>query len=225
MINITNLRTIRLMEFYQVMSSVQTFLAQANLQNPKLQALITEFDTQFAALDQALKPLSKSEFTEQISELDALRDRYFMGLYSHAKVFATHPEEAQQKAAKALILVIEKYGKNIQSKPLQEETGILSNLLEDLSQSPYAEAVQTMGATAWTTAIAAANNQLISLYNQRTEQKGAIEIGRSKQARKEMQEVFKQLVQTINALIVIEGDTEYQNLVNNINTTIKQALL
>ncbi|MRM83920.1 DUF6261 family protein [Riemerella anatipestifer] len=225
MIKELSLSKVRLMAFYQVMSNIKSLLEQENLQTLQLQALKTEFDEKLSALDEALKPLAKSNFTEELQKEDETRDTLLVGLQMHCRAFLNFPNEAKSKAAKSLLLVIEKYGKNLPNKPLQEETGIITNLLDDFAQSPHKEALQTIGATEWTTALVASNQKFATLYNSRNQERGAIEIGKSKQTRQAMQEVFSRLIKTINALALIHGETPYTNLANNLNETIKKARL
>ncbi|SDE54163.1 DUF6261 family protein [Riemerella columbipharyngis] len=225
MIKELSLSKVRLMEFYQVMKSVKTFLEQENLETLQLQNIKTEFDDKLTALDEALKPLTKSTFTEALQKEDETRDTLLVGLQMHCRAFVNFPNEAKSKAAKSLLLAVEKYGKNIQSKALQEETGIITNLLEDFAQSPYKEELKTIGATEWITALTASNQKFTELYNSRNQERGAIEVGKSKKTRKEMNQVFSRLVKTINALALINGETGYTNLANNLNETIRKAKL
>ena len=66
---------------------VETFLEKENLEELGLSQLKYEFDEKFRALEEAVKPLRKSEHTHKIKELDNKRDIYLMGFISHCKVF------------------------------------------------------------------------------------------------------------------------------------------
>ncbi|QAR30933.1 hemagglutinin [Ornithobacterium rhinotracheale] len=220
-----SLQRVRMMEFFQLMSDLKTFLDKENAESLKIQAVKTNFEQKLVALDQALKPLAKSSFTQEIQELDEQRDHYLSGLILHCKAYSLSPTPAQREHAQKLMLEIEKYGKRIQHKPLQEESGIIVNLLGDLATPAIDTALKGIGASFWVDAIKTTNNALVQRYNQRTEERGAISLGKAKQARQQMTEAFTQLVKTLNALALIHGEEAYQNLANNFNERIKKALL
>lgn len=223
MIKKFNLRDIRVMAFFQSMTNIKSFLEKENLQTLGLEQAKKVFDEKYAAFDEALKPLRKSELTAKIHELDAQRDEAIVGLLAHARAFATFPNEVKSTAAKHILAHIEKYGKNIQNKPIQEETGIIINLLQDFSDSELSQAISTIGATEWITKMRTANEALVQTHNSRTEEKGAIETGKTKSTRTELAEAFKTIVKTINALSFINGEGIYRNLANAINEEIKNA--
>lgn len=223
MIKRFDLSRVRLMEFFQVMTNIKAFLEKENLKTLGLEKAKKSFDEKYTAFDEALKPLKKSELTAKIHELDSQRDEALVGLSAHARAFTTFPDVAKSTAAKQIIAHIEKYGKNLQSKPLQEETGIIINLLQDLATAEMNQALTTIGATEWVTKMRTANESFAQMHNDRTEANGAVEVGKSKQTRQALQEAFKQVVKTINALSFVNGEEPYRNLANAINEEMKNA--
>lgn len=224
MVKELSLSKVRLMEFFQVMTNIKVFLEKENLDTLGLEKVKKAFDEKYTAFDEALKPIKKSEFTVEIHRLDAERDDALLGLLAHCRAFITFPNEAKSNAAKQILAQIEKYGKNIQIKPLQEETGIIINLLQDLSTSEMSQSLTTIGATEWITKMRTANDTLMQMYNSRTEEKGgAIEVGKSKKTRQELEEAFRNIVKTINALAFVNGEAPYRNLANALNEEVKRA--
>ena len=223
MITKSNLKNIRIMAFVQVMNNVKSFLAKENLETLNLMALATVFNAQLSALEEAIKPLRKNENTAKIKQLDHKRDTLLMGFIKYCRLFQTFPEEASSQAAKKLIIIIEKYGKNPQKQGLREETAIIRNLLADLEVIDLAQAVTTIGATKWLEHLKTTNAELEKLHTERTEEQSAIEVGKTKAEREKMQEAFDQLVIAINGLSLINGKEKYQNLINAINLEIKEV--
>lgn len=223
MIKKFDLSRVRLMEFFQVMTNIKVFLEKENLKTLGLEKAKKVFDEKYTAFDEALKPLKKSDLTAKIHELDSQRDEALVGLSAHARAFTNFPDPAKSSVAKKILAHIEKYGKNLQNKPLQEETGIIINLLQDLSVSEMTQALTTIGATEWITKMQTANEALAQMHNDRTEANGAVEVGKSKQTRQELQEAFKQIVKTINALSFVNGEEPYRNIANAINEEMKNA--
>ena len=75
----------RVMEFYQAMSNVKTFLAKENLQTLQLEKVAKTFNEKFTAFDEALTPVRKSDLTQKIQELDTQRDNLLSGFSAHLK--------------------------------------------------------------------------------------------------------------------------------------------
>ena len=157
--------------------------------------------------------------------MDTQRDNLLSGFSAHLKAFQYFPEEASREAAKRLLTLLEKFGKNIQDRPLQEETAIITNLLQDIAQPQSVQDLKKIGAAAWIDALKVANTTLEQHHNSRTEQQSTIEAGRTKATRQELAEAFRNLVQTINALALINGKEPYTNLANAINQVVKNTNL
>lgn len=224
MINRTDLRKVRQMEYFQVMATIKRFLEAENLTELGLESLKPDFDTALDELDKALKGMKKSEYTEVISELDHKRDMFLVGFIEQCNLYLDFPVEEVAQAAKKILPVIEKYGKNPQTRPLQEETGIIVNLLQDLETSDLKQAVEKMRAKEWIDALRDTNDKFIVAYERRIEEQGGSETGKAKEKREEMQKVFVKLCKRINALSEINGVATYKNIINNINETVKKAL-
>ncbi|GIZ16167.1 DUF6261 family protein [Capnocytophaga catalasegens] len=223
MIQVFDLKEIRLMEFFQVMQNVKSFLEQHDMSNLGLTEAKITFDQKLLALEQTIKPLQKSPHTQSIQDLDAKRDALLVGFLAHCRAFTTFPEQEKSKAAQKLLATIEKYGKNIHNKPLQEETAIIYNLLKDFEETSHQQAITAIGAEKWIQDLTKVNQEFAQLHNTRTQEQGEIVVGATKQARKELNEAFKHVVKSINALAYINGKDKYQSLANSLNEEIKRA--
>ena len=204
--------------------TITTFLEKENLEELGLSQLKNEFDEKFRALEEAVKPLRKSEHTHKIKELDNKRDIYLMGFISHCKVFINFPEKEKADAAKKLAIVNENYGKNPQKKAIREKTSIIRNLINDVTMSDFFEAVKLIGAEKWIEYLRIANENLASLHTDRTQEQGAIKVGKSKEARVQMQDVFTKLVTAINGLSLVKVENKFTSLINSINEEVKRVL-
>lgn len=223
MISTHNLKKVRLMEFAQVMANVKSFLEKENLTELGLADIKKEFDTKLSAFEESLKPLRKSEHTQKLNDLDNQRDILLIGFINHCKLFVNFPEAEKSEAAKKLVLVNEKYGKSPHRQSFREETAIIRNLAEDLKVPELATAVSTIGASKWIEELVKVNEAFATLHTDRTQEQGAVEVGKTKITRSEMQETFAKLVTLINGLFVVKGATDYQALVNSFNEEIKRV--
>ena len=86
------------------------------------------------------------------------------------------------------------------------------------------EAVKLIGAEKWIEYLRIANENLASLHTDRTQEQGAIKVGKSKEARVQMQDVFTKLVTAINGLSLVKVENKFTSLINSINEEVKRVL-
>lgn len=223
MIKSYNLRRVRLMSFFQNMVNVKNFLESEDLDTLLLKNVSNEFIEHLEAFDKALKPFRKSGLTEVLGQLDEKRDTSLVGFAAHCRLFANFPDEAKAKAAKHLLLIIDKYGNTPQEKPLLEETAIIHNMLQDFNTEEVKIMIAEIGANKWIEDLKAANEEFTQVHNDRTRIDASVIVGQTKDARLRMHNVFYKLVKTINALAFLNGNAPYQKLIDNINLEVKKA--
>lgn len=225
MIKRSDLRDTLMLDFYQIMANVNTHLAQEDLPALKLDTTVSaDFAPAFARMDETLKPLYKSGLTEQILYWDNDRDQMVVGLRSHLKAATRFPDAQIAADAAKLLEVMDNYGKGIQRKPMREETGIITNLLQDYAKPEFAPMVQSTSSAPYIGKLQTSNAELEKVYNDRTRIQAAIEVGIAKEAREALQKAFSKLVKTINAYAFLEGEEPYKRLADNINQEVKQAM-
>lgn len=223
MIKSYNLRQIRMLDFFQVVSNIATHLDRYPLNDLLLEEVSNTLKTALSELDIALKPIKSSTETKKIHELDSRRDRALVGLNAYIKSFIYHYEEAKVTAATKLKNELDKYGKSPQLLPLREETAMITNLIQDLQISENSTLLATIGAEAWISELQSANTEFENLYNSRTQEDATVEVGKSKEARQKTQEALFLLCQTINARILLDGESNYKSLSDEIEFELKRA--
>lgn len=225
MIKKTSLEKLRLMAFVQVMKNVQSFLAkETDLQNLGLAEVKTEFDTAFQSLENAVHLAKKNEHTESILELDNQRDNLLMNFIAHCKLYQTHPETTKSEAAKRSVIQIKAYGNAPQRRAYRDETSIIRNLVEDFSKDPLQADITLIGAKEWLDLLRPINEKFDTLHNNRTLEESEKEVGKTKEARAEMQAKFDRLCKAITAMAFVKGEALYQPLAKAINEEVKNAL-
>ena len=215
MIKKINLNKVRQMEYYQVMATIKKFLEEENLENLGLNTIKEEFDKSFFNLDNSLKGIKKSNHTKDLVQISKKRDLYLTNLIVQCNLFKNHPNEIVAQSAKKIVPIIDKYGKKPHSKPMQEKTGIIVNLLQDIDLIHIRE---------WITALQKENNNFLSIYEERIKEKSTIKVGNAKEMREAMHKTFVKLSKAIEAFSFVRGENEYQHLSNNINETVRKAL-
>ena len=219
-----NLTKLRLMNFYQVMTNVQLFLSQEDLETLKLKDAAKVFDEKYKAFDAAVQPMRGDVDTKELNKLDERRDKALIGLYGHVRVFTGFPEEAKATAAQQLQAVLLKYDKSPQTKPLREETAIVSNVVSDLEVADAKAKLTLIGAEKWLDELKDANKKFEAAYNARTQRNMDL-VGQTKEKRIALDDEYRRLAHTINALATLGGEAPYKRLMSSINADIQQALL
>ena len=219
-----NLTKLRLMNFYQVMTNVQLFLSQEDLETLKLKDAAKVFDEKYKAFDAAVQPMRGDVDTKELNKLDERRDKALIGLYGHVRVFTGFPEEAKATAAQQLQAILLKYDKAPQTKPLREETAIVSNVVSDLEVADAKAKLTLIGADKWLDELKDANKKFEAAYNARTQRNMDL-VGQTKEKRIALDDEYRRLAHTINALATLGGEAPYKRLMSSINADIQQALL
>ena len=226
MIKRSDLRDTLMLDFYQIMANAKAHLEQEDLAALKLSDVVTDdFNPAFLKMDETMKPLYKSGLTEQILQWDAARDQMVVSLRNHLKATTGHPDSTVAAGAGKLLAVMDNYGKGIQRKPMREETGIITNLLQDFAKPEYAPLVQSTSSAAYIANLQESNSEVEKAYNDRTRIQAAIEVGAAKESREALQKAFSKVVKTINAYAFLDGKEPYKRLADNINQEMKQAIL
>ncbi len=186
--------------------------------NEKTAALIAALKAAVAQEDEDLKLSQKSLLTDEIAKADAERDSLYSGYKKAVQGFLNLPVESMAQAAKVLNQHLKDYGISPQMQ-LDRETGMLLNLITDLEGKFKAE-VETLSLTPFVTNLKAANERVRTLTASRTEERMAVPVGALKSSRKASDEAYRALVKMVNALALVEGETDYAPFIDYVNTEI-----
>ena len=147
----------------------------------------------------------------------------FFKFYLITRAHINFPIAEKAQAAELVKRTLDKYGKSIQELGFTEQTGVVINLLQDLTQTPVKEAVNIIGATPWVTILQKTNEQYIETFIQRTEIEATLKTGKTNAARLAMQAALTKMCKLINALALVHGEAAYKKLSDSINEEISSA--
>lgn len=184
----------------------------------KAAAQVAALKAAVAQEDEDLKISQKSLLTDDIAKADAERDALYSGYKKAVAGFLNLPVEAMAQAAKVLNQHIKDYGIDPKMQ-LDRETGLLMNLVTDL-EGKYKSEVATLSLTPFVTNLKAANERVRTLMTERTEDKIDIPVGALKASRKASDDAYRMLVKMVNALALVEGETDYTAFINYVNAEI-----
>lgn len=184
----------------------------------KAATLVAALKTAVEQEDADLKLSQKSLLTDDIAKADAERDALYSSYKKAVASFLNLPVEEMAQAAKVLNQHLKDYAIDPKMQ-LDRETGLLVNLITDLEEK-YASQVSALSLTPFVTNLKAANEKVRTLTASRTEERMGVTVGALKASRKASDEAYRMLVKMVNALAMVEGEEEYSEFIDYVNTEI-----
>ena len=150
---------------------------------PDLVKIITPFDpaalgidaplnalkTQWEKLDPFMKDASGSVLTDDIAELDALRDSDLVGIKSFAKAMLYHRNPAKRAAAERVLAAMDGFDKNIPRQSLAVQTKTVVELVKRFeTEAGLMADLALIGLTEWIAPMKATNTEVGDKYLDRT---------------------------------------------------------
>ena len=128
-----------------------------------------------------------------------------------------YPDADLRAIAEQCKAVFDKYGDPTKLAQT-EESGVLHNLLQDLEALPIAE----INFSVWVEDLKYKEEQFLAAAAQRTEADAARQVGIVKETRTAAEAAYRSLVDTVNALAMINGDAEYATFIDHVNAMIER---
>jgi hypothetical protein len=187
---------------------------------------ITELLNIFAACvdkeDTCYKIVRKSNISMKKEESDKARDAIIIGIKHAIKSGLRHFNDAIREAAQRLKIVFDTYDKPIPitNMPYDAETMAINKLLLELN-GKYAADAQILGIDSWLIELEKRNNAFDDLaknYNEETAEKPVLQLVN---LRKETNVAYHELVAYINALMLIDKETPYEQFASEFNALVK----
>ena len=164
--------------------------------------LTVPFRLKLADLDPALERITKSPYTAQAVEADRDFDSTFTGLSDYAASCRYHYSPEVRQAAENIATVFEHYG-NIGRQAYRQELASSHNLLQELRAR--ANSVAAMNLEPWMAAHEQAAQALAALLDERTGETAKLTGLHVRQVRREMDAIYRQITDRIDAMINING--------------------
>lgn len=188
--------------------------------SPALTAAEDAFDEKFEQFDASLENSKVNPAVAEANELDAQRDTLWRLANSYAKVMAQHPTESVAQSSSKVRDIFVKYGDPTYLAQ-SEETGVLHNLLADIDALESEDKTQS-GIQPWYDKLSSVQAEFEDADSRRAQIAGAKTAGVVKQARKEAEAAYKDLVKVVNALVIINGDEPYSEFIDQVNAQMER---
>ena len=132
------------------------------------------------------------------------------------------PYLAENSAVTNLIQDLEEFDNREEEE--EERPGELSDPasspLDGVSLDNVTNRLQMAGLDRWVARLKEANEKFIVIFTNRNSQQATIVTGATKAARQETDAAYRAVVKRLNALAEVNGETDYLEIINNINRLI-----
>ena len=221
-INTLNVKQLRTEECFGYLK--QVLAETSNLPSEETPAAqttaVNAFETAFDAFDTALKASAVNPATASATNADVERDQSWRGINAYVKAMCNHPTaDIAANAAEAKSL-FDKYG-DPTSLAQTEESGVLHNLLQDLEAFDSSKRT-LLNLDVWITDLKTKEEAFLAAAAARTEADAARQVGIVKETRTAAEAAYRSLVDTVNALAMINGDTAYATFIDHVNAMIER---
>ena len=211
-----DLNQLRNNEHFQFQTEFKYLVAEYKPTTLKIETL---FNNSYLPLyqneDEALQKVMKNSNTEKREEADKQRDATFKGIASMVNAYLNHYDEEVAEAAYRLNILFDTYG-NVATLPLNEETSAIYNLIQDL-RGKYASDAEKVAIPTWINRLDADNAAYEALRKSSLNEDASRTELKMKQTRNEIDVVYRDIVNRLEALVLIEGETDYAEFVKRIN--------
>ena len=181
---------------------------------------VADLKAALAVEDKYFKTSDKNLKTDIIAAADAERDKLCRNYLKTLKALMNMPDETIANSAKALVQMFIDYEFDPDAQ-LDKQTGILLNMVADW-EGKHAQDVTNTNTGKYVELIKAANERVHSLMVERSDEEKEVPVGALKSARKQTDIAYRALVKMVNALIMVNGETDYADFVKFLNYEIKR---
>lgn len=177
--------------------------------------LLPVYETALTAEEAAMQVETGSAYTKTIIESDAYRDQLIHGLDLLIESGQYHYNLDVQESARKAKRIWDQYG-DLRKLPYNEESSAITNRNKELNNN-YASDIATINATEWLSKLDEANNEFINHFGSRANEEAARISGDVRAARNLVDPAFNVIVRQINALVVVNGEANYAEFIDQVN--------
>ncbi len=210
-------------EFLQYLVDVLTIVDKEDLNALLLQPQRDQLQTLTDQIDDLFNRSQASAITQQLIALDDRRDRAIVGIRAYIESYQYHFDPALVTASTALRNDLNRHGNNIPRLSYQEETIVLSKIIEDWSTTTeLTNAVTALNLGNWITELQDANTAFAESYIDRVTETSANPTTTIIGLRIEAITAYRALLAHIQAHATLGTNAIYDELDNQISTLAGQ---
>lgn len=215
-----HLNNFRNNEHVQFQTRFKNLVERLSAKILKIEALFNTYLLLYSQEIEAFDVIRKSDLVQLSEDADDLRDNTFRGMCHILESAHKHFRSEVREAAARLQVVFDYYG-DLANETREGETADMSKFIVEL-KGKYAADVAIVGLTEWVTELKTNNDAFDQLKQNKTTEASVRTQLKMKQERAKVDIAYSNIVAQINALILVEGETNYTVVTNELNALIDE---
>ncbi len=176
---------------------------------------IQAFDQAVTAFDEAYKPNSANTHTMSRKEADNNADTIYTGMRMYIDAMTRFPDDEIETVALQAQKIVEKYG-NLNNMGYSKQYPNLRRILADLQEIELAK----IGLDRWVAALQTAYDDFMSASSDQLAEDAERGVGAVQNERDKAHEAYYTFVRLVNALVIVNGEADFAEFIDTINTLI-----
>lgn len=170
------------------------------------------YQTALQTYDDSLIKLNKSILTSEMEATDKKRDEIQTGILTQARTFTNHFDADKKAAALRLVPLVSKF-KGTTQLSFNDQTGMVENLIQAAESDTYKADFATLGLTDWVAELKKINQKCAELSDARRLESGQRNTPlKVADTRPVFFKAYDALVESLNALALVNGEDKYLEL-------------
>ena len=216
-----NLRDFSNNEHYRYMADFSELVSTYPDSIMGMEVLYGVFQNTLMAEDLALRVEEGSSTSKTLELLGQLRDKAWNAIYLRVKATLLSPFEDEALSARAIERIFHQFG-DVCSMTYSDQSEAVTNFTNNLLLPQNILHVDRIGFSTWVLELKNRNEQFKAVYNERNSEFSGRESDVVKAARTLIDPVYKQLIEKMNASIVLEfAQPETITFASKLNRKIK----
>ena len=185
-----------------------------------LQARNRSFDTSFNRMPMSIH-------TEKVVKLDRLRDKAVMGIFSHLKGQANHPDPLVSEVGRKALAIARAVGtpSYIVALPHSEESKEIRKLLSNLRANLTPDEIARINLQPWLDAVEGTQDDFEAIYGTRSDDKAQkAEIDSATKERGDLEAAIRGFIKYVEAMEITTGAPFWHELGMRIEERIQEVL-
>jgi len=207
-------------EHFNFHAEVNDLIVRFTVEALKIERYYPDFSSALTAEAEALDVVQKSIFTGPIADADHTRDNTILGMEDMVDAALRHFKSDVRDAARRLKIVFDSFD-GITTKPYDQQTAATDVLTGEL-EGKYSSDTAAVGITDWVNELKANNQAVKDLVGERYTDETAKTPLKMKEARKQLDDAYRNVAKLVDCLIFVEGPETYEAFVKELNKRIEK---
>lgn len=217
-LTLNNLRNEEHFQFHTAFRDL--VLIHKNLKS-ETKVLFSVYLTLYGNEKEALIAIRENQVPEDLIFAYNEREHLFRGFIEGVRVSCNHFTVGIRTAARRLMALFNAYV-DMPHRTFDEETEIICSIISDL-RGYYAKDAEFLRLEEWIDELDSRNEYFSEIKNSRYTPETVQLLLNMREARKQADSVYRQIVERVNALVVVDGEANYGGFVNDLNEKIKSC--